>query len=177
MQFIDQPAFMALIKQTKLRPSLRKKLRYPEGLTLDDWNDRELFAISARNAPEGILLIATDVGLYATHYLLNTRMSDPKTGKSKSIICDFCCTWQSGGNAATITFPHPAKDGSISLLCCADIDCSAHTRIRTNAAILSKSQLPENITPEQRIARLNTRLTKLCETLELEPKVIQAVSK
>lgn len=167
MNSLDRQQFTTLLKAQRVRPRLVRELRFaPEAI--DDWSDRELLAITTRSPAEGVLLVQTSE-LYLVPYELTTKIADKATGRSKAIICDFCYTWQRGGNAGRITFQR-ARDGhSFTFLCCADLDCSLHVRGRTAAAALSRAQLHEDLEPEQRVARLTKKLQAVLTLLERSP--------
>ncbi|HET7638917.1 MAG TPA: FBP domain-containing protein [Ktedonobacteraceae bacterium] len=162
MKSLDRDQFAQLLKQARVKPRLMRELRFvPEEIT--DWEDRELLAVTTRSGNEGVLLIQLDE-LYVLPYQFSGRIADSQTGRSKAITCDFCYTWQRGSNAGTITFD--GQEGhSFSFLCCGDLDCSLHVRNKTAAATLSRSQLHEDLTAEQRIERLRERLGKVLLTV------------
>jgi hypothetical protein len=100
---------------------------------------------------------------------LTTKIADKITGRTKAIICDFCYTWQRGGNAGRITFHRPSDGHSFTFLCCADLNCGLHVRGKTPAATLSRAQLHEDLTPEQRVSRLSNKLQAVMTQLEQPP--------
>ena len=139
-----------------------------------EWAELEYVAVADRTNDKGILLFetkASDNGVAsefsATPYELSRRVFDRQTGRSKPIICDFCYTWQAGANAGRITFVRKFDQHSFTFLCCADLACSAHVRGKTPQATLSRAQLHEDLTPEQRIARLRQKLARLARDLQL----------
>ncbi|HSH18286.1 MAG TPA: FBP domain-containing protein [Candidatus Saccharimonadales bacterium] len=87
---------------------------------------------------------------------------DKMTGRTIPVTCDFCATWQRGSDAARITFIHTNDEShTYSFLCCADLECSRHVRNKTAAAVLSRTQLHEDMTPQQRIDRLSANIRKI----------------
>lgn len=81
------------------------------------------------------------------------------SGRTEAIICDFCATWQRGSNSASIAFTR--EKSTQTFLCCGDLLCSLHVRNKTQASKLSRTQLRENNTVEERVARLRARLSEL----------------
>ena len=96
-------------------------------------------------------------------------VADKATGRSKPITCDFCLTWQRGSNAGRITFERASDKHKFTYLCCGDLQCSLHIRGQTPQAMLSRTQLREDTTVEQRIARLQERVMRIITTLGAEP--------
>jgi len=163
MQAITREQFARLVKDAHIRPRLVRDLRFvPEEIT--DWPDRELLAVTTRADTEGVLIAQLDE-LYVLPFEIK-RITDKQTGRSRPITCDFCYTWQQGSNAASITFTL-GDDHARGFLCCADLDCSLHVRGKTAASVLSRSQLHEDITAEQRIERLRSKLRALLPTVRL----------
>lgn len=161
MKKISPEQLSDLLKQVRIKPRIVNDLRFQSDL-IDDWGDLELLAVWARSGNEGVLIVPSDESAYDllpftfTHGLTNNQ-----TGRSKSVICDFCYTYQSGGGAGRITFTR--KDGlrSLSFLCCADLQCSRHVRSKTSASLQSRTQLHEDLTTQQRVDRLKSRLRQL----------------
>lgn len=155
MNAVNRQEILTLLKRARVRASLVRELRFtPE--EIDDWEERELLPVFARSGNEGVLLI--ELGqLHVLPFKLRHGVTNKSTGRTKPITCDFCYTWQPGGNAASITFPL-ADRHTVTYLCCADLNCGAHVRSKTPASLVSRTQLPESITSEERIARLRRKL-------------------
>lgn len=156
---------------SSLKPRLKRELRFVTStadFSEDDWASRELVAISDRSGNKGVLIISIDSGLYLVPYELKSGITSSSTGRSQSIICDFCQTWQYGDKSASITFAVNAKT-NVSYLCCGDLKCSLHVRTMTNAAHTSRAQLREDLTNEKRIARLKSRLEGYVEKIGASP--------
>lgn len=166
MRKITREQFAYLIKQERVKPKLARDLRFvPE--EIDDWQNREMLAVTNRAEKEGVLIIQLNA-FYMAPFRLLKRITDKQTGRSKPITCDFCFTWQRGSNAGSITFT--ASDGhTFSFLCCADLQCSLHVRDKTPQAALSRSQLHEDLTTQQRIERLNIKLRKIIDIIDQKP--------
>lgn len=170
MKILSQTEFNGILQQVDMKPRLKKELKFVVSVSrlLGDWSTYELISITDRTGDKGVLLLQPDDVLYVTPYELSRRIVDSSTGRDRAIICDFCFTWQPGSNAASITFPHADTKHSIRLLCCADLDCSQHVRTVTQASVVSRAHLRENLTNEDRVARLKQRLAKNIEQLGLK---------
>lgn len=164
MLTLSSDDFMALLRNCRIKARLIKELR----LLPLDWAQTELAAIRTKDPTRGVLLLEQAGQLRAVPFELSVRISDPATGRTRPIVCDFCYTWQAGGNAARITVP-AGERRSVTYLCCADIACSQHVRNLTAASRLSRVNLREDLTTHQRVQRLRGRLTTLlaAETVEL----------
>lgn len=158
MKAITREQFAELVKP--LKPRLRRELRFvPEEIT--GWEDRDFLAVTNKQGNEGVLIVPfLDVVL---PFALAKRMPGA-TGRIEAIICDICATWQRGTHSAVITF-QTSPTRSVSFLCCGDLLCSLHVRGKTKAALLSRAQIREQITPEARIERLRQRLEAIVKTL------------
>ncbi len=161
------------IDDPSVKKSLKKNIRpapIVAGLSTEDWANLDFLTISSRDKRNGLLIIDTNENVYVTPYELSPLRGDSSTGRLKPIICDFCKTWQTGSRAATISFrPNPRSLDTIGFLCCADLQCSLHVRDRTVDSKTSRAQLHENITVEERIDRLRSKLNSLVERLSLTP--------
>lgn len=149
MNALSREDFSELTKT--LRPRLRRELRFvPEEIS--NWADRDFIAVTNRSKSEGVLVF-DDRRVAA--FQLQSRKPNP-AGQLVAIICDFCATWQRGTNSAIITF---AKEKSTqSFLVCGDLNCSLHVRDKTPEAKLSRVQLRENNTVQERIERMKAKL-------------------
>lgn len=156
------------MKTASVRGKLVRELRFaPEQVT--DWGEREFVHITDRTGDKGMLVIELDGQRYVALYELTRRVVDKATGRSKPITCDLCYTWRAGGDGARIRFLRASDKHSITLLCCGDLACSAHVRNMTAAAKLSRANLREDMTNEQRVTRLESKLYGLVGLLELRP--------
>jgi hypothetical protein len=171
MKRITLEEFNELISISQVKPRLKRELRFitsTEGLSDEEWNDRELLSVCDRSGSNGVLIISIVSGLYIIPYELDPVTTSFATGRSQSIICDFCRTWQYGDRSASIRFQKD-KHASISYLCCADLKCSMHVRSKTEAAHISRSQLREDLSVDQRVERLKTNLAGVISTLSITP--------
>lgn len=168
---ITQEEFNELLSSTSIKPRIKSELKFVSSTEkrATDWKDYELVAISDRNSNNGILLLQPDDKLYIIQYTLSKKIIDSQTGRSRATICDFCRTWQTGTNSASITLHNPDNKKSARYLCCADLLCSDHVRSITVAAKKSRAQLPEDLTNEDRIARLKKNLSERISQLDLRP--------
>jgi len=143
-----------LLKGSNVKPRVKRELRFvPE--EIGEWEDRDFLAVFNKSRSEGVLIVPLD-RTYIIQFRLQKRMPN-KTGRVEAIICDFCATWQRGSNSAIISFDRTDKS-SASFLCCADLECSLHVRDKTSESAISRTQLRENNTVEDRIERLIDRL-------------------
>ncbi len=175
MNKLSLAEFSSLIETQSLKPRLKSELRFvasTESISDEEWADRELLAISDRNGNKGVLLVSQDDLLYVLPYEFKSGITSSSTGRSQSIICNFCQTWQYGDKAGSISFTK-SRTTNVSYLCCADLKCSMHVRTKTLAAHTSRAQLREDLTNEQRIERLETRLKRILSELPVEPIRIQ----
>lgn len=173
MRKITAEQFQALLAKALIKPRIKREVRFANSVShLDDnaWAQTEILPISDRAGNKGILLLkADDDSVFMASYELSRGITS-STGKAQPIICDFCRTWQTGSRSGSITLDKPGRDtGSISFLCCADLECSKHVRNLTSASKTSRSQLREDMTPEQRIARLEGRIQEISSLLGLTP--------
>lgn len=165
MQALGREQFTELVAAVK--PRLRRDLRFsPE--VVGGWDDIELLALANRAGNAGILLAELNDSMYVLPYELRRKLAD-KSGRSRPITCDFCYTWQRGSKAARITFTRTVDQHTFTFLCCGDLWCSRHVRDQTPAAHLSRTQLHEDLTTPQRIARLHAKLQKVVELLAVAP--------
>jgi hypothetical protein len=167
MQSLDREQFATLLKQQRVKPRLVRELRFvPEDIV--HWHNLELLTIGTRSGAEGVLLAQT-TGFYLLPYEMSKGMADKATGRSRAITCDFCYTWQQGTKAGRITFRRPSDDHTFTYLCCGDLRCSLHVRNLTPESTLSRTQLHEDITTEQRILRLKDKLDRIITTIGISP--------
>jgi hypothetical protein len=156
MKRIDLQEFSIYLDEAGIKKKLKNELKFiqsTEDMGDDDWSYRELLAIPTKNDKRGILIVSFDEGHYLIPYELKSGIISATTGRSQSIICDFCRTWQNGSNSGSITFQKD-RMSNVSYLCCADLKCSLHVRTLTAAAHTSRAQIREDLTNEQRIERL-----------------------
>lgn len=171
MKKLSLKEFNELISLAQIKPRLKRELRFincVENISDEEWGDRDVLSVSDRNCNNGVLLVSIKKGFYVIPYELKTGITSSATGRSQSIICDFCQTWQYGDKSASISFCKD-KASNVSYLCCADLRCSMHVRNKTEAAHTSRAQLREDLSIEQRIERLNIRLAYIIDLLPFEP--------
>ena len=170
MRTLDQDSFNDLLKHTTTKPRIVSELKFVKSVenVVEDWSNYELLAITDRTNEKGVLLLEPDTDLYAVQYELSKKVIDFKSGRRRAIICDFCYTWQSGSNAASITFSTGNSKRKVRFICCADLKCSMHVRTTTNESVMSRTQLRENMTNEDRILRLKDRLREKISQLDIE---------
>lgn len=174
MRTITQKDFDEILKNSDLKPRAKSELRFVKSVAAisDDWSDYELVSISDRTNDKGVLLVELGNDLFLAQYEISRRIIDYKTGRGRAIICDFCYTWQPGTNAASIVFTHAKTKHKVGFLCCGDLMCSKHVRTLTKASVVSRAQLRENMSNENRVVRLRDRLSHKIHQLELLPVVL-----
>lgn len=156
MYTITREGFTERIATAHIKPRLRKILRFvPEEIT--DWDARDFLAVTDKSGNEGVLLYR-DV---TVPFTLSPRVARTG-GQVAAIICDICATWRRGPESAVLTLPKGDRR-SVSYLVCADLNCSLHVRAMTDAGMVSRSQIREDITPERRIERLHERLAAILD--------------
>ena len=166
MRQLSRDLFAEILSVQRISRRLVRELRFvPEEIA--DWSEREMLAIGTRSKAEGLLLVGLD-GLYALPYELVVGLKD-SNGRAKPIICDLCYTWQQGGKAGRITFRRKSDGHAFTYLCCGDLNCSLHVRDKTPESTLSRTQLREDITADQRIKRLRLKLADIIATLDAQP--------
>lgn len=170
MKHLTQDEFEIELKNVPMFGSLRRNLRFhnsTDALSEADWDDHEILAIYTRSQNEGVLLIELEGSLHCYPFSLMNSIRDKTSGRAKPIICDFCNTWQSGRNAARISFyPQPRSASSFGHLVCGDLACSDNVRSKTKASALSRTQLHEDMSDEDRILRLRLHLAQLIHQYE-----------
>lgn len=173
MQKLTQEVFQQVIDMAGIKPRIKREVRFTTSVAhLDDetWERTELLPIVDRAGNKGVLLFQIEVGeMFAVSFELSRGLTS-STGKAQAIICDFCRTWQTGSRSGSITLKKAGREtGSITFLCCADLECSRHVRNITSAAKTSRSQLREDIDTDQRISRLKHRLEEVASQLGISP--------
>jgi len=167
MNVVTLERFNILVAASTLKPRQKREIRFVAStatLSQANWLEAEMVAITERSDTKGVLLISNDSDYFLIPYELKRGMASNLTGRAQPIICDLCRTWQSGSRAGSVTFPLSGQK-SVSYLCCADLQCSAHVRSKTSAAKTSRSQLREDLTTEDRVARFQERLRRLVKDL------------
>jgi hypothetical protein len=163
---ITKPQFEQLLRATRLPARYTRDLRFTTSLERYDpalLPDAEMIAITDKSGNQGVLLV--DLGqlrLVPFELVRNTATS----GRTKSVICDFCTTWRSGSESARIVFPYGRTASSVRFLCCADLRCSEHVRGHTSAAIKSRTQLREDISDDARLQRYRANLQRILDQLD-----------
>jgi len=158
MELPTRLEFEITLKDARISKRLVRDLRYvPE--EIDSANERGFLTVATKSGNEGVLLFNEKI----IQYSLDKRRPNA-AGRVEAIICDICATWQRGTNSAVITFKKDAAR-TISHLVCADLDCSLHVRGLTNASKLARTQIREQITPEDRVERLRERLGSIVQEL------------
>lgn len=170
MNILFQDVTRAIVGQLNINRNLRRRLSFTATNTApeDSWASLELHVLPTKDKIAGILILQPAETLFAIPYELR-HIVDKDTGLSKPIICDLCKTWQPGSGAGSITFrPDRRSLDSVSILCCLDLRCSEHVRDATDASKMSRTQLREDISREQRVERLRDNLTALAKRLRFK---------
>ncbi len=167
MQHLSNETFTELVNSTYIPPRIKREVRFnavAQTINTDAWQHIELLAIPDRSGTKGVILLqGTQREIRVRAYEVSRGITS-STGKAQPIICDFCRTWQTGSRSGSITLYKPNRGaGTITFLCCADLLCSQHVRNLTSASRTSRSQLREDLTTEQRVARLRERIETILE--------------
>ena len=166
MRAITPERYEQVIARATLKKKFMSELR-PKFTEITHWEDREFLPITGRSGNRGILWVDVGGRIYILPYSLSRGIIDKISGRARPVICDLCVTQQPGTQAGRLSITMPSSpDSSRSLLCCADLQCSAHVRGKTMASLRSKAQLREGLPVEARIERLQTRLAALVMDLE-----------
>lgn len=115
MKYISKETLSQLMKQARIKPRLQREIRFtPDAIA---WADVEMWAATTRSGNEGVLLMEKD-DLIMVPFEIKRTITDTRTGRSKPITCDFCHTWQKGGNAASITFVRDSQKSVTFFMLC-----------------------------------------------------------
>jgi len=151
MHKVTRDEFAERIAAARIKSRLRKVLRFvPE--EIGEWDSRDFLAVTDKAGNEGVLIYQDTT----VPFTLSPRVAR-SGGRVAAIICDICATWRRGPESAVLTLPK-GDSRSVSYLVCADLNCSLHVRGMTDAGVLSRSQIREDITLDRRIGRLRERL-------------------
>lgn len=172
MHILSQSDFKTIIKHAAIKPRFKRDLKFvtgTESLSDSDWKQAEMLAVWNKSKKGGVLLLQPADKLYIIAFDDSGRAGDAN-GRIKPIICDFCYTWQPGFDGGFATFyPDKSGDNSVSMLCCADFDCSRHARGVTLAAKRSRAQIREQLSEDARVERLKDKLTLFIKRYQLDP--------
>ena len=126
-----------------------------------DWPNLDFFVLSDKSQRKGLLFYELGGRLTAVAYAI-TPKHPHRDGRNVPVICDICKTWRRGGATGLLTMAVVGdKRRSIGCYACLDLQCSLHVRNLTPQAILSRTQLREDIKPEERVARLHRNLQEI----------------
>lgn len=177
MKKLDLEQFNQLIVASSVKPRLKRELRFTtstEHLSDEDWRSTELLAVTDRSGNKGVIIIEIHDKTYVLPCEFKKGLTSAVSGRTQPITCDFCVTWQSGLRAGSILFTGvKGATSNVGYLCCGDLLCSRHVRSLTDASKISRAQLREDMTPEQRIERLVSRLQKIVDDLQVAPITLQ----
>lgn len=163
--------FNYLLENTPMKPRLKREIRFipsTQNISDQDWLESEMLAVTDRSGNKGVLVIALEEQYYLLPYEVSRGITS-STGRAQPIICDLCRTWQTGSRSGSILFPRDRNGSAVGYLCCADLQCSSHVRSKTFAARTSRSQLREDLSDEERVARFQKRLQEIVTRLNVEP--------
>lgn len=165
MRALEKELFEKLLAEAKVPRRLRQRLKVPADVA---WDERELLGVHGDSEREGVLIAELDGRLFAAAYQMQKFRGDTQTGRTRAVVCDFCSTWLSGADAGVISFATSAER-SRSFYCCYELGCSLHVRGLTTVAKLSRAQLREDLTAEQRIERLCKKLAFVLGEIGAQP--------
>lgn len=173
---ITEKQFDRVLDQAAFRPRFKRELKFKasiEDLKNSGWADLEILPIWNRSLQGGILLLQPVDELFLVPFTMQNGSLKSNDSQS-SMICNFCCTWQSGAGVGLLLYypPNLPEGNSVGTNCCHDLRCSDHVRTKTNEAVRSRVQLPETMTEEARIARLKKRITGFIEREHLVKAVV-----
>lgn len=171
MRTLDFLRFDELLAKSAVQPRLKQELKFETSSASlpDDWSDFELIAIADRTQTKGVLLVQPYDEFYIVQYELVPLTASSTTGRARSIICDFCYTWQRGSNAGSITLHNRETKRAVRFLCCGDLNCSRNVRTLTEAARISRTQLRESLDDTARVDRLKQKLSEKMTDLAIAP--------
>lgn len=171
MRVLTADQFEVLLKDSTMKPRFKRDLKFrssTERLDDEQWVQTELLPIWNKSKNGGVLLIEWSDDLYMIAFDASKSDADA-SGRSRSVICDLCYTWQGGRNGGFVTFYPKSEAHSMAFLCCMDLRCSDHVRTKTPASLKSRAQLRENMTNDDRVLRLRQKLELLVERLQIVP--------
>lgn len=157
MELVSKDELAKICSEQGIKRRIVRELRYVPSEVVSP-KSRDFLVVMNKSGTEGVLIYEGRV----VSFERAARRAN-SSGRVEAIICDICATWQRGGNSANVSFHTP--QGSITYLICGDFDCSLHVRDLTEAAKVSRTQLREHMTPEQRISRLHERLDRLMQNV------------
>lgn len=127
----------------------------------DAMSDVELMPLSDKSRASGILLFESAETVRAAQFEIK-KIKSTGAGQRKPMVCDFCYTLRPGGQIGMICFVlDRQKTRMLSHYVCADLACSLHVRGLTDALVYAKTQIREDISTPDRIARLHTKTSAI----------------
>ena len=172
MNRLTNDQFEPLLKAAPIKPRFKRDVKFVTSTEhMDDtvWAETELLPIWNKSKNGGILLLQPDDDVYFVAFD-STKPTVDGGGRVKPLICDLCYTWRTSGEGGFVTFyPNKGSNDTLSILCCADLQCSANVRTKTAAALKSRTQLRESISPEGRVERLRQKMREFITRTGIEP--------
>lgn len=133
-----------------------KRLNVPRQLADQPWDDLDFLGWRDPQSRTRAYLVAERAGSLVGVVL---RASDGSGGVPRKNLCTLCLTPHPAGGVVLLVAPRAGKAGqngdSVGTYICADLRCSLYVRGRRVTAM---GKLPESLTPEQKVARLEENL-------------------
>ncbi len=147
------------MRQSKFPVRLQKELAlHTEDV---DWAANEFVVAANKSGNEGAFLVDHGDEPLALPYVLK-KTSSNQAGQQKPYICDFCSTWLRPSHVDTVTFDLLDKSHhTVSYRVCSGLKCNDNVRGLTSDGLHSRTQMPENITPEGRWQRFHIKLAEV----------------
>ena len=170
MKAVTEEQIRDLCRQGNYNKRLVAELRMGV-LASTDWLNLDFFTLADKSQRKGLLFYELDGRLTATAYAI-TPKHPRRDGRNMPVICDICKTWRRGGATGLLTMPVATdKRRTIGCYTCLDLQCSLHARDLTPQALVSRTQLREDMEPEARIARLNRNLQSILKKAQVDNQV------
>lgn len=154
---MNNAILLDLLKSSGASKKLLSSIALPNNFA--DYFNYELVSLPNKSKNAGVLLFQINGDWSSFSYRL-TRAKVISAGRLKPVLCDFCYTWLTAGDSALVTFDKKNKK-SHTFYCCAALNCSKNVRDLTKVSELSRTQLKENLSKEDRILRLKLKITKV----------------
>ncbi|TWG90441.1 treble-clef zinc-finger protein [Nocardioides sp. J9] len=133
-----------------------KRLNVPRELAAQPWDDLDFLGWRDPQSRTRAYLVAEVDGAPVGVVL---RATDNAGGVPRKNLCTLCLTPHSAGGVALLVASRAGKAGangdSVGTYVCADLQCSLYTR---GKKVSDQGKLPESLTQEQKVARLNENL-------------------
>lgn len=148
--------YVSLVELSDLPLRLKKELKTKQ--VEFDFANKEFIAVFDKSRTRGLLVCKPTIFDGAVSFGVR-RIQSSAGGRLKPVTCDLCVTWLPGSKAATITLRHAnTRLITHTFYCCVNLECSKNVRGKTTEALESRVHLRENLTDEQRVERLESKI-------------------